>query len=378
MKKLSYFRLLVLPLLLSSCGTKGENLTNSPLFFSEFHSFSDSSSRALEIYNSSSLDINLSSYSVIIDQTSGQDYVINLTGTIEALSTFVIVKSTSSSEILALADLISDDLHFNGMQAISLKRGKSVLDVIGTPSFTYDYATNLDMCRKLTCLKGRKTYEPYDWIRYASDDTSHLGQVDDVISEKLLDEGPRLTEEVLSLPFASSDSLGGGGAIAVTLSSKGDGDTTGFNFGYSDPYVTGYQSVRYLCIDTPEVQHESYINEQPWGVAAKKYNNEILSQGKKFLVQSFKNYSLKENYGRVLGYVWVAMTANPNLEDYVCLNYLMIKEGYSTLRYVKDNQKYDETRYLGISYCNYMRNAEIVAEELGLKVHGEKDPSFDY
>jgi hypothetical protein len=80
----------------------------------------------------------------------------------------------------------------------------------------------------------------------------------------------------------------------------------------------------------------------------------------------------------MLGYVWVSFVSNPLPEDFVSLNFLMVKEGYSTLRFINGKQQDDDTNYKGISYMNYMRDAEILAIYNKLRVHGQEDPNFDY
>lgn len=374
MKKNFLFSLLFITCLATvGCFGNSENKTNSPLILSELHSASDTDSRAIELYNISNNDIDLKEYEIKISN----GYTIELSGIIKPKTTFVIVKDGSKDNFIEKADLVTENLFYNGMQAVSLLKGNYLCDVFNFPGATFDCGSYLDLCRKNEYLIGRKTYRQYDWIRYACDDTSRLGNIE-AISDEELCEGPKLTQYDFDKPFSKEDGVGGGGAIKVTLASMGDGDTTRFNFGYSDPYVYGNQSVRYLCLDTPETQHGDEISEMPWGVAAANYNNSILRKAKAFAVSSSPDLATRETYGRVLGFVWVSYIDNPKPEDYICLNHLMVKEGYSTMRFLGKNQKDDKTNYKGISFTNIMFNVELLAIENKIKIHGEVDPNFDY
>lgn len=376
MKKVSLVLLSVI--LLTSCGSSNTNDTGSKLIFTQFQTFSDSVSTVIELYNNSSLDIGLTNHKLVIDRSGvDEDLEFILSGTIKSYDTLTIGYSTNTS-ILSVIDVKLDFFPYNGTQALSLKKGNKTLDIVGTVDLQYEYGRYLDMCRKQEFLIGRKIYNQYDWIRYACDDISRFNTIDGVVDNETFLEGPHLTEEDFAKDFSHDEDSGAGGVILVNSPSMGDGDTTTFDFGNSLSYLEGRQSVRYIAIDTPEIQHGNYISAQPWGYAAKTYNNDILKRAKAFAIQSVPNYSLRDTYGRLLGYVWISFQENPQPEDFILLNYLIVKEGYSTLRFINGRQQDDKTRYQGISYTNYMRNAEILAQINKIKVHGEVDPNFDY
>ncbi len=80
----------------------------------------------------------------------------------------------------------------------------------------------------------------------------------------------------------------------------------------------------------------------------------------------------------MLAYVWYSNVENPEPSDYIMLNFVMVREGYAWLYFANESLTNDTMFYKQLAYTNFMRNAEIRAENLGIKIHGEKDPNFNY
>ena len=381
-KKIRYCLFLLPFLSLTFCNKPKENNTHSNLIFTEFYCGSNIDDSAVEIANIGNKDIDLSKYSFYLYQSGSKNNKIKIpmSGVLSPESTYVITSSKASEEIKNLSNLVSDVFKNDGSWPMTLNKGSSQLDVFGYVGFASDFGCYLDLVRKNNYRIGRYNYHQYDYIRYSSGHLSGLGNLNNDISEEELLEGPHLTDEDFATPFATDEFTAGGGAVKVTLASTGDGDTTRFIFPSSlSAYgISSNESVRYMCINTPETQHGTSINADPWGYAAKDYNNEQLRKAKAFAVSTSKGYYLRENYGRIMGYVWVAFVDNPTPKDYYNLNFLMVKEAYSTLRFINGRQENDPMFYREITYTNYMKNAELIVEEQGLRVHGEKDPNFDY
>src|SRR5687768_8705952 len=108
------------------------------LFFSEYIEGS-SNNKALEIYNGTGADVNLGTqgYSVqmFFNGSGSAGLTINLTGTVAAGDVFVLAQSAASTAILAQADQTNGSGWFNGDDAITLRRGASVVDSIGQAGF---------------------------------------------------------------------------------------------------------------------------------------------------------------------------------------------------------------------------------------------------
>ena len=106
------------------------------LFISEYLEGS-SNNKAIELYNPSSISVNLSTAGYALEIYSNgsatASSTITLTGTVAAGATFVIKHSSASSSITA--QLTSGSLGFNGDDAVVLKKGTSIVDVFGQIGF---------------------------------------------------------------------------------------------------------------------------------------------------------------------------------------------------------------------------------------------------
>jgi predicted extracellular nuclease len=104
------------------------------LFFSEYVEGS-SNNKALEIYNGtgSAVDLAASGYNVqmFFNGNPAAGLTINLTGTVAAGDVYVVAQASANATILARADQTNGSGWFNGDDAVALRQGTTVLDVIG-------------------------------------------------------------------------------------------------------------------------------------------------------------------------------------------------------------------------------------------------------
>jgi hypothetical protein len=123
---------LLVTLMLSAQGVLQAAATD--LFFSEYIEGS-SNNKALEIYNGTGAAINLSasSYNVqmFFNGNTSAGLTINLTGTVADGDVFVLAHASANATILAQADQTNGAGWFNGDDAVVLRRGVTVIDVIG-------------------------------------------------------------------------------------------------------------------------------------------------------------------------------------------------------------------------------------------------------
>ncbi len=111
--------------------------TNCAVIFSEYIEGS-SNNKAVEIYNptESAIDLTTGSYVVQVyaNGNATPTATINLAGSVDPKDVFVLANSTAGATLLALADMTSGSLSFNGDDALVLRSGGSsgtVLDSIG-------------------------------------------------------------------------------------------------------------------------------------------------------------------------------------------------------------------------------------------------------
>lgn len=149
----------------------------SDLIISEYVEGS-SNNKALEIYNGTASEVDLSAYS-LMKQTNGEgDYKneVKLTGKLAAGKTYVIVNTQASEELLALGDKVENSITaFNGNDAIALFKSGTKIDEVGefdNPSDEW----GKDVTLRRICGKGpNATYDETEWERLDMDDFSGLG-----------------------------------------------------------------------------------------------------------------------------------------------------------------------------------------------------------
>src|SRR5262249_48663462 len=97
---------------------------SNDLYFTEYVEGS-SNNKALEIYNNTGTDVDLSTYkvSMYFNGSSSAGLTINLTGTVVQGDVFVLAHSLADPAILAVADQTAGGGWFNGDDAVALIHG---------------------------------------------------------------------------------------------------------------------------------------------------------------------------------------------------------------------------------------------------------------
>lgn len=168
-------------------------LANSDLLFSEYVEGS-SNNKAVEIWNhtGATIDLGADGYKIQIyfNGAVTPQNTINLTGTLASSDAFVVVNSSAGAPLLALADLTSGLLSFNGDDAVVLVKGASnaIVDVIGQIGFdpgsewgtgVVSTADNTLRRKALVCdgdTDGSDAFDPsLEWDGYAQDTFDGLG-----------------------------------------------------------------------------------------------------------------------------------------------------------------------------------------------------------
>ncbi len=159
------------------------------LYFSEYIEGS-SNNKALEIYNSSANNLDLTGHKVemYFNGNTTATLTINLTGNIPANGVFVLAHGSANATILAKANQTNSSGWFNGDDAIVLKNGNTVLDSIGQvgvdpgSEWGSGFTSTADntLRRKTSITTGdtiiNDSFNPAtEWEGYAQDTFDHLG-----------------------------------------------------------------------------------------------------------------------------------------------------------------------------------------------------------
>lgn len=167
-------------------------LANADVYFSEYIEGS-SNNKALELYNSGDVAVNLSGYKIEAyfngGATANTSFTINLTGTIPAKGVFVVAPTNANATILAKANQTFGTAWFNGDDAVVLKNGTTVIDSFGQIGVDpgTEWGTGLTstadntLRRKTTVTTAdTNTADVFDpalqWDGFATDSFDDLGQ----------------------------------------------------------------------------------------------------------------------------------------------------------------------------------------------------------
>jgi predicted extracellular nuclease len=124
----------ILALMLMALPMQSALAAPTELFFSEYIEGS-SNNKALEIYNGTGAAINLTTevYNIqmFFNGSTSAGLTINLTGSVAAGDVFVVAQATADPTILAQANQTNGAGWFNGDDAVVLRKGTTVIDVIG-------------------------------------------------------------------------------------------------------------------------------------------------------------------------------------------------------------------------------------------------------
>lgn len=221
MRRRSLIALLSFALLLTASPWLAAPAAAAPteLFFSEYIEGS-SNNKALEIYNGTGAAVGLTagSYNVqmFFNGSLTAGLTINLTGTVAAGDVFVLAQSSASAAILAQADQTNGAGWFNGDDAVVLRKGTTVIDVIGQIGFdpgtewgaglvsTADNTLRRKVAVEAGDPAGSDAFDPsIEWDGFAMDTFAGLGS------------HPNITPPDSAPTVSSSSPAPGAGLVAV-------------------------------------------------------------------------------------------------------------------------------------------------------------------
>lgn len=191
----TFLRILVgLGFILSLIGGGMPNVKAAPaldLFFSEYIEGS-SNNKALEIYNPTGATIDLAAelYNIqmFFNGSASVGLTINLTGSVAAGDVYVVAHGSADATILAQADQTNSSGWFNGDDAVVLRKGTTILDVIGKigtdpgTEWGADLTSTADNTLRRKCnvlygdTDGSNDFDPaLEWDGYANNTFDGLG-----------------------------------------------------------------------------------------------------------------------------------------------------------------------------------------------------------
>lgn len=153
--------------------------TYSDLIVSEYVEGS-SYNKAIEIYNGTGADVDLSAYTLQKQANGAGEYgnALELSGTLaDGLTYVIVVENCDNNDLRDLADLLisSQAMNFNGNDAVALFKGSEKIDEVGVFGSTADWGKDVTL-RRIYGEGPTATYDPSEWTEADKDDFSDLGK----------------------------------------------------------------------------------------------------------------------------------------------------------------------------------------------------------
>jgi len=336
---------------------------------------------AIELYNPTSVDINLEDYHIVIYTNGSFEVTTRIEfeagSVIAANETFLISSTTTEASLQRFADLRTGDLDFDGNDTIQLRyKNDTYIDTIynlGERGFIMD---NEIYVRRQAVTSGNRDYSLNEWTAFVPDYYEIIGTHPLDIEDKLT-----LTQAEINAMIVRGFNHPEGGMDQVTLDTVHDGDTAAFTPGF-----LGGERVRFLGVNTPETSPTvAPDGPEPWGLEAKDYTTTILEYADDndlpIYIQSDPDLGYTEGYGRHLGLVWVDLGENvleidildsdenvlftEELTGVILVNYLVVKNGFSYTFYGSESDLIINHRYM----IRWLQEAEKFARDNNLGIH---------
>ena len=260
-------------------GDTGGSSTQGDLFISEYVEASYGNNKAIELFNPTDREIDLSSASYVLSRfTNGSSTVsgsVNLIGVVPPMSTFVIANTGAIDVIKTVANMLSGQISHNGDDAYVLFKDGEVLDSFGRvgedPGSAWGTGalTSIDnsLVRKATIYRGDlvvdNEFDPAtEWVSVGKDVFSSLGrhnyQAPEIfISEYVEGSGSNKAIEIYNPAFASVD-LAAGNYVLSLFSNGATSPSMSYSFATTiaanDVFVvvnsSSVQALKILADDT--------------------------------------------------------------------------------------------------------------------------------
>lgn len=197
-----------------------------------------SNNKAIELYNGTGADIDLSNYSLKkeVNGAGGLVSEFPLSGTLQNGKAYVIANSSAVSDLKNLSDIQENSkvLNFNGNDAVGLFKNGTLIDVVGIVGSTPNWGADVTLRRKSTILSPNAAYITDEWDVAGKDDFTNIGK-------------HTLTAVVgATISFATSGDFGDvetGKTVNKTITVKGENLTADLTVSISGNGFTSSKSV---------------------------------------------------------------------------------------------------------------------------------------
>lgn len=281
---------------------------------------------AIELYNPTSSTIDLSQYylAILINGAYVPTHQINFTGVLEPQQTFLIVHSSADEALRLKADLLTENLLFDGNDTIQLRfvDNHTFLDTIyhvGNISSTMDGEI---FVRRDYITAGNRYFVQNDWVGFIPTFTD------------ILKTHPTSESAGPNFVHISDKTFQQYGMTEVELLSVADGDTIYVNS--VDPRDTtsysGNSRLRFLLVDTPETTKPG-VEGQPYANLATHFTRTLLEAATTIYIQSDPSSGLKETYGRHLALIWFYIENPISFQNIKQGSSITVEAGWHLLNY---------------------------------------------
>ena len=315
----------------------------------------------IELYNPLDEAINLNDYYLSIFENGAltETHHIALSGTLNAKTAYVIVSDTSSETLKAKADMISEQLIFDGNDTIQLRKASNhtYIDTIYNIGNTIFSLDNEIFIRRDHITRGQRGYNAKEWAGFIPSFLEPIGTH---------------PYEITAFPTFEfkEETFPNFGMTLVKYLSAADGDTVYFQSLHPrdpGPY-NGDKRIRFIMVDTPETQKPG-VEGDPYAQEASNFTKNALSTASQIYIQSDRGVGVVDGYGRNLGVVWYNSGSVENPEWHL-LNYELVYYGLGDAMGFKDSETYMLSNTWGNRYLyQWVQDADMHARDNQLGIY---------
>ncbi|WP_298773195.1 extracellular exonuclease ExeM [uncultured Shewanella sp.] len=151
-------------------------LAQADVFISEYVEGS-ANNKAIELYNSGEVAVDLSTYSLVRykDGATDASAMVTLEGEIAPGAVKVVAHPSADLGLDASVDVLEGGLSFNGGDSVALLNGDTPVDVVGAVPAANDWGKDVTLARSSDVTSGSVAFQESQWTALDKDTFSGLG-----------------------------------------------------------------------------------------------------------------------------------------------------------------------------------------------------------